>query len=53
MGGHGGAGGATVFLFDDVSKAFESKFPLPHFEQGADDGANHISQETVGLDVKD
>lgn len=52
MGRHGGAGGATVFLFNNFTEAIESKFPLPYFEQGADDGAYHVAQEAVGFDTK-
>ena len=52
VGGHGGAGGAAVFLFDYAAEAVESELPLPHFEERADDGADHIAQKTVGFDME-
>ena len=50
---HGHSGVAAVFAFDDFLEVFERETAPPHFEQGADDGAHHVAQETVRLDGED
>ena len=45
-----GAGGAAVFLFDDAAEPLDGEFAAPHVEQGAYDGAHHVTQESVGRD---
>ena len=48
--GHGGAGGAAVFAFDDLAEFIHSHLVAAHLYEGADDGAYHVAQETVGGD---
>ena len=50
MAWHGGAGVATVSGLDDLAKPLHGELPLPHLQQGADDGSHHITQEAIGLD---
>ena len=52
MGRHGGSGFATVLTFDDGTKLFKRHASLPYLQQGADNGAHHVAQETVGLDAE-
>ena len=48
--GHGGASGAAVLALDDVAEFFNRHFVAAYLDEGADDGAHHIAQETVGTD---
>lgn len=40
----------SVLTFDDTSETFYGESTPPHFDEGADDSAHHVAQETVGLD---
>ena len=50
MAGHGGAGGAAVFAFDDLAELFYGHLVAADLDEGADDGAHHVAQEAVGGD---
>ena len=50
MAGHGGAGGAAVFALDDLAEFFDSHLVAADFDEGADDGAHHVAQESIGSD---
>ncbi len=49
---HRGAGLAAVLALHDGTKLLQAHAPLPHFQQGADNGAHHVAQKTVGLDAE-
>ncbi len=50
MAGHGGAGCAAVLAFNDLAEFFHCHLVAAYFDKGADDGAYHVAQETVGRD---
>lgn len=41
---------AAVFLLDDFAELLDGQHATPHVKQGANNGANHVAEETIGRD---
>ena len=48
--GDGHSCGAAVFLLDDFTELLDGQHTASHVEKGADDGTNHVAEESVGSD---
>jgi len=49
VGGYAVARIATVLALDDLSESFDGEMASAYFDKSADDGTDHVAQETVGL----
>lgn len=43
------AGGAAVLALDDMAEFVDGYLASAYIEEGADDGADHVAEEAVGL----
>ena len=52
MSWYGFPSGTAVFALDDGAEFFQTHLAFAHLQQSADDGPDHVAQETVGFDAE-
>lgn len=50
MRGGGSSGCTSIFLVDNILESLDGDFSQSDFQKGADEGADHVAQETVRRD---